>query len=285
MSFQEIQRIFSDKTLSRDVKRVNLTGGEPTLREDIVDIVRCLVKSCKRLRSIDIPTNGIDTLKVVDKFERILAAVLPYKVRVSGTVSIDGVGPVHRRVRGLSADFNRIEQTLRRLKELAELYPYFSLGINTTVSQANASDLDEMLRYAESVGIGINFTLAAISDIGVDSVSERESFELSEAKKQELLKFFGHLLEQKKLHAPYGEFILQWLKTGQRSLPCSFRKGKTILIEPDGETYACGNFKDFKIGNIALDPFEKIRRKGYSFEDQFARHCPTCVSNCYMDET
>jgi MoaA/NifB/PqqE/SkfB family radical SAM enzyme len=166
-SLDKIRTVFYDKVLKNNLEIINLTGGEPTLREDLVDIVKIILENCPRLKYLDIPTNGVNTQQVIDQIERILALLLPTNVKLSVTVSLDGVGEMHELVRQGNGIFYKIEQTIDALKELMPFYPFFSLGLNMTISKINYKTIEEVKKYAMQKGIGINFTLSAISDIGV----------------------------------------------------------------------------------------------------------------------
>jgi MoaA/NifB/PqqE/SkfB family radical SAM enzyme len=284
LSVAQINKIFSDPLLGNHVEIVNLTGGEPTLRGDMVDIVRALVRKCPRLRRLDIPTNGINTLQVLDKIERTLAVLLPTPVKLCVTVSLDGVGDVHEKIRGVSGIFLQIERTIEGLKELAALYPYLSVSLNATVNRFNIKNLSDLRTFARSMGVGINFTLAALSEIGVESKAKQGSFEIEPENNQFLISFIQELIEQKEMERNYGEFMLHWLKTGTRAAPCNFMRGKVILIEPDGNTYACGNFKAFLMGNVLNESLRSLWKRKRKIPGDIKEKCRTCNSNCYMDE-
>ena len=281
---RQIGKILSDPLLKENIEIVNLTGGEPTLRENMVDIVRILVSQCSRLRRIDIPTNGINTSQVIDKIERTLAVLLPTPVRLCVTVSLDGVAEVHEQVRGVPGIFQRVEKTLRELKELSCLYPFLSVSLNATITRLNIHDLENLRSFSKEVGVGINFTLAALSEIGVESMARQGEFEIEPGAKAGLIHFVQKLIDQKEMKKEDGDFMIHWLRTGKRAIPCNFRLGKVILIEPDGKVYACGNFKSLELGNALTEPLSKIRKKQGAFEKHFRNYCPTCASNCYMDE-
>ena len=76
------------------------------------------------------------------------------------------------------------------LGEIANLFSNFF------ISKVNFDGLDEIQAYAWAQGVGINFTLAAISEIGVESVSVREQFELGREDKKKVISFFERLLEE-----------------------------------------------------------------------------------------
>ncbi|MCM8773921.1 MAG: radical SAM protein [Candidatus Omnitrophica bacterium] len=283
MDLQQIERLFQDPLLRNSLEIINLTGGEPTLRPDLQEIVKIILKNCSNLKRIDIPTNGINTDLVIDKIEQILAILFPTrKIELSVTVSIDGINGIYERVRNVPQGFNKVKQTIIGLKELANLYPYMSLGLNTVITKENYNYLIEILNFAQSIGLGLNFTLGAISEIGVESIKMRELFKLDEDKKEEVVKFIEILQNKNLISHRYAIFMRELLNNGRRILGCNFRQKRAVLLEPEGNLYLCGNFKKFFLGNVTQDNFAKIWQN-----DKFTKKdwlvCENCESNCYWE--
>lgn len=283
LSPSDIKKIFSDKILSKSIKVVNITGGEPTLRKDLIEVIKALVSSCVNLERIDISTNGIRSEEVIDTIEQALAFLLPHKVKLSVSVSLDGVGRTHDEVRGTPGAFEGVEKSIPEFKELMVLYPRFSVGLNFTINRNNFHDLDNVFKYCSSHGLGVNFTLAANSEIGVESLSVSREFTLDDKQKKSVSEFIHRLKNSGHLHAQYADFLLHWLACGKRHGPCAFQKGMSILCEPDGNAYACGNFKDFHIGNILEKTFSENMIPKRKFNLSYKNQCIQCNSNCYIE--
>lgn len=282
-SLEEIGNIFNGKILKNNLEVINITGGEPTLRDDLVQIIKIILNSCHKLKQIDISTNGVNTPQVVDKIERILALLLPAELKLSVSISIDGVGETHEQVRQSPGIFAKIEQTIDSLKELMFLYPFFSVGFNMTISNINSDKIEEVYIYAKKRGVGVSFTLSAISDIGVESIRAGRKFEIEVKKKDGMSAFFKRLSESGDINHTYADFLLTWLSKGERKGSCAFRQGKSVLLEPTGELYLCGNFREFRLGNIFKTSFdEMIKHNKIPYKD-YKIKCQTCNSNCYID--
>src|SRR5437870_3848864 len=67
---------------------LEVTGGEPFLRNDLASIIECFMSNC-RPGLVLIPTNGIATAKIVGRAREILSLGLPC---VSINISIDALG-------------------------------------------------------------------------------------------------------------------------------------------------------------------------------------------------
>lgn len=121
---------------------INLTGGEPFLRNDLDEIARLFYKNT-HIRSIGIPTNGLLTDKIVETVKKILG-VCP-EVILNVTVSLDAVGPAHDRIRGVPGIFNKACQTIDALKNLG--VKRLGVGISMTLSSENQAGSKETYRY------------------------------------------------------------------------------------------------------------------------------------------
>jgi len=280
---QDVKQIFSDKILRETIEIINLTGGEPTLRNELTEIIEVLASTCIRLKRIDISTNGINTDEVIDQVERALAVLVHTGVALTVSVSVDGVGDIHDGVRGIRGAFKNIDKTLNELKEMLVLYPTFSVGMNFTVNKNNYMHLYDAYAYSRQKELGMSFTLSALSEIGVESLQVRQGFELPVESKEKILEFIGFLSKENRLNTRYERFLSHWLKTGKRKGPCSFKKEQSLLCEPDGAMYLCGNFKEFFIGNVLQRDFSELSRERRDFSRDYAKRCSQCNSNCYID--
>ena len=287
LSLEQLRHIVEDPLIRDYTEIVNLAGGEPTLRTDLVEMVQLLVNGCPHLKTVDIPTNGMQTDRVVDQIERVLATLAITPIELAVTVSIDGVGVVHETIRGRPGVFPQVDATVKELRELRSIYPRFRLGMNTVISRHNARRdfLEAMRTYARSHDIGLNFTPAAISEVGVESVAMVDQFEMSPMDKDEVIRFFEQLQQEQALDATYCAFVLHWLRTGRRDMDCAFRDGKVFLVEPTGDVYLCGNYKDFKLGNLVERSLSDVWPVQRQFtREMWNRRCDTCASNCYIGE-
>ncbi|RJO63719.1 MAG: radical SAM protein [Candidatus Omnitrophota bacterium] len=285
LSLEGISTICKDSLLNKNVEIINITGGEPTLRFDLDQIIRLITTYFHQLRRIDISTNGVDTQTITDTVERALAVLLPAGVELTANISIDGLEETHEKVRGQAGIFRNIAQTIEALKELMLLYPNFKVGLNMTVSRLNVHALEQVRNFAQGKGIGLSFTIAAISDIGVESYRIKERFEMDDASTKEAMRFFEELVGKGLLDKSYARFLIFWLKTGIRRSSCAFKEGKALLIEPDGKAYLCGNFKDFFITNILKEQLSHQWRASLRRAGSLAQKCRYCNSNCYIHET
>ncbi|HET7753541.1 MAG TPA: GTP 3',8-cyclase MoaA [Anaeromyxobacteraceae bacterium] len=136
MGREEVRRLVS-VLATLGIERVRLTGGEPTLRHDIVDVVRD-VASIPGIQEIALTTNGH------------LLHRLAVPLREAGVarlnVSLDTLDPVRMKtLSGPGADLDRIVRGL----EAAGRAGYLSLKLNTVVMKGvNDLELGAIARFA-----------------------------------------------------------------------------------------------------------------------------------------
>jgi sulfatase maturation enzyme AslB (radical SAM superfamily) len=155
--------------------------------------------------------------------------------------------------------------------------------LNTTISRINISGIEQMRKFAKAYGLGINFTLSSISEIGVESRKVKNRFELLNEENAFLVSFFKDLLVKKEISDEYGNFVLNWLFTGRRLVACNFRKQAAILIEPNGDAFFCGNFREFRIGSLVNGTYTALAKGFKAPQSKYRDRCKACNSNCYMD--
>jgi len=285
----ELKKLLADPIFTRNLEVISLTGGEPFLRKDVLEIIKLFLESCPRLKRIDIPTNGLETETISEQVETIIAAAIPFGVKICVSVSLDGTGKVHDRIRGTAGAFQKTVATIDELRDFQEIYRgSFSLGVNATFSSYNYDNLESLLDYAENHNFGIFFTPVAISEIYVESARNREKIELDPQHRKIVSVFFRKLLKKRKVERFYARFVRDAMEGKRRRSPCAYQQGISVLLDVTGELFSCGNFQEGKIGNVLQESFsqiwtrdqaEKVRRQ------LLATKCPECWSNCYIQET
>ncbi len=127
------------RSLGRAPYWITVSGGEPLLRKDAVEIIRLACEHC-RPAILNIPTNGL----LPDRISRAVAEVTAACPRTSVVVnlSLDGWEDDHDRIRGVPGNFERAMDTYRRLRALEA--PNLTLGIHTVISRFNAESVPDL---------------------------------------------------------------------------------------------------------------------------------------------
>ncbi len=118
---------------------ITLSGGEPFLRKDIVDICKIIYKYSKP-KIINIPTNGI----LVDAIVKNVSEIAQFcsKTQIIINLSIDAVGEQHDKIRQVPGNYKKIMTVFHKLKELS--FKNVSVGIHTVISKFNVHDFSKI---------------------------------------------------------------------------------------------------------------------------------------------
>lgn len=237
-----------DRLADARVLYVSLTGGEPFLHHDILDLVAYITDRNMR---VDIASNGFDVPKRV--LER-LRELPVFQVQVS----VDGIGASHDRFRGKKGAFERACQTLSRLKEEG-----FSTSISTTTTAQNIGELPQIIDLAVSLGCdafkAIPFIPAGRGRRTVQDLllSRRGSMQLSRILAEKEQELRGRLSISTETTFT---FLLSPQDCGEgMSGPMTCSAGYDELsVGADGTAYPCPFLHDFPLGNLLESPMEKI---------------------------
>jgi len=112
MTLDEIRRLSA--SLPR-FTHLLLSGGEPTLRDDIADIVAVFARN-NAIATADMPTNGLLPQRTVDFAGRVLTE--NPNLRLTIGLSLDGLAETHDALRGVPGCFDKLFETARLLNDL-----------------------------------------------------------------------------------------------------------------------------------------------------------------------
>jgi len=160
-TLEEYDKTFA--SIGRAAYWFTFSGGEPTLRKDLPEMIGLAYKHC-RPGVINIPTNGIQDKIIPGRIERVLQAAPTSNVIVN--LSLDGVGDKHDQVRGVKGNFERAMRTYAGLKELKGRYKNFTLGVHTVISNFNIDEFDTIHSFVRNELSPDNF----ISEIAEERV-------------------------------------------------------------------------------------------------------------------
>jgi len=282
LSVSDLDRILSDQFLAYSLQFVNLTGGECFLREDLVDLVKVLVDRCPNLITIELASNGFLTDRILKATGKMIAATLPSNIMLSIGLSFDGVGPVHDEVRGVPGGFERMVETLERLRHLEKIYsPKFAVGVGANINAITIDHLDETYQYFRERRIPASFTPWVSSDLYYQNIHNQENFDLTPEMRKKAYAFYRGLLKDRYIDKHFFKFVKGWLLEGKRSVGCIFR-GSGIFLEPNGDLYPCVAYQKFKMGNLLETEFSEIWQKdelGKMYREM-ADYCLHCGSDC-----
>ena len=124
---------------------LNLTGGEPFLRDDLEIILHRLM-ALKQTFSICIMTNGSSPEKIESVCKNICGS---YKKPLFIHTSLDGLEKTHDLIRKSPGGFQETVETCGRLKSIARANRNFSFCVSTLITKSNLAEIEEVVEYME----------------------------------------------------------------------------------------------------------------------------------------
>jgi len=252
--------------LPRSLRSVNVSGGEPFLRDDLVEIVSVIERACPKARVV-ISTNGLTP----ERTERMMSEMKNVAVRVS----IDAVGEKHDEMRGIPGGYDKAIDTVTRLKVLGVQ----DLGLAATSSEKNPGELLRVRKVAGELGIAFISSAAHSSPIFFGEheedrpTSDEAIDEIAQIMREEL----GSRNPRDWAKAYYMRGLIDYVLGKPRRLPCHAGVDH-FFLDPFGDVYPC-NIGGVRMGNIKDGSFEELRRSSASEVEPAVANCE---EQCWM---
>jgi MoaA/NifB/PqqE/SkfB family radical SAM enzyme len=294
LSSYEISRIFLSY---QHFKMVGITGGEPTLREDLSKIILKIVQTQYQLKRLFITSNGF----LPEKLYSDVYSVLEYlntnrmwrrNLKITVLVSIDGYRDLHNKIRGVEHAYDKAIENLEKLAPLQLEYPFFHLGSVSTYGAFNYKEydavLDELRKLRTKYMLEPAFCFVWHGNLYDQLEAPNVDFgylKAVETDRHKIIKFLqekrGSLLDARSFFWRFSKNFAQNPK--KQVIPCEASKIRYYL-DPYGKVYPCIIWNHL-IGDL--------RENGYNFPclfnapmKQFARNlikrgkCPNCYLTC-----
>ena len=262
------------------LKELDLTGGEPFLREDITALLLGLAalkgRHLRLLRSVAITTNGLLTDKVLQAVAAVIAPLDAAGVTLVFACGLDAVGATHDRIRRFKGAWERLNATLEGLQALRRRHPSLVLGIKTTVTRYNIDEIEKVCRYAEAHNLFTIISPYIITANRYDNLDREEALSFSAGDVAKLRRFYANARFQ---WSYYRKELLHFLDSGRMAKPCS-AGFNYFFIRSTGELYCCpiiaallGNVKERSLAALIRSAAAaRFRRRILKFPE-----CAACT--------
>jgi MoaA/NifB/PqqE/SkfB family radical SAM enzyme len=256
------------KTLKKvpfGISNLNITGGEPTLRADLPELVDLLYP---RARKLEISSNGLHAERLVP----IIRKYSDVKIRFS----LEGFGETNDRLRGEDGGFKKKLAGLERLKELGGC----DLGFSTVIQDDNAGELANLFELTQSMSV--EMATAALHNAFQFHKSDNFPYDRLRVARsiEELIVSMLRTNSVKNWFRAYLNLgLIQKVLGHERLIPCT--AGTDFLfIDPWADVYACNVRPDLYLGNLDTQSWEEVYKGGLA---QAARaRVAACTQNCWM---
>ena len=261
LSLDELAGILErDAEFLGEVQKVGLTGGEPFLRQDLVDLVRLIHRRLPGAR-MSLVSNGLMTGRILKALER-MREFFPELVF---SVSLDGLEGVHDQVRGVPGAFAKAMATLQGARELG-----FTVTSGLTVGRLNH---DQVQPVADLLaGLGVDFS-CNLQERGGNFHNDGRAEDLSPEQKAGLMSALARWP-----HHYYMDNVRAQLSGAKRTLPC-YAGFTSYFLTPKGDVTIC-NLISRPLGNLRRTPFRAIADANATWELRRKLADCTCWSQC-----
>jgi MoaA/NifB/PqqE/SkfB family radical SAM enzyme len=259
LTLEEYDKIFA--SIGKDAYWFTFSGGEPTLRKDLPEMVAAAYRHC-RPGIINIPTNGIQDTIIPGRIERVLQAAPDSEVIIN--LSLDGVGEKHDRVRGVKGNFARAMRTYTGLKALKGRYKNFTLGVHTVISNFNIDDFDTIYTFVrddlkpDSFISEIAEERVELDTVGMGITPPVEKYQPVIERLQEGIhkaEFAGVSRITQTFRDRYYDLVKRTLAEKRQVIPC-LAGIASAQIAPNGDVWTCC---------IRAEPVGNLREYDYDF--------------------
>ena len=264
LSLEEIDRF--TKTLGKSLVNINLTGGEPFARKDLIEIARIYARNTS-LQSIYITTNG-SLPDRIEKFAKQITEEFPY-ITISISISIDDIEEKHDKIRKIKGLFSTCIESYNLLRNIKNVEPV----INITVSHDNHNRIKNLYNDLLKIYKINSIKCTIVRDEGVYKIPENTKKQILDSyqwltnqiikdSKNEVLSNYNQKTAQGRLHftkdkMSYDYIIKAYMKPFYQS-HCP--AGKLFgVIDAKGNIFACEILEKDIIGNLRDNNFNFLK--------------------------
>jgi MoaA/NifB/PqqE/SkfB family radical SAM enzyme len=244
---------------------LNLTGGEPTLRNDLVEIVDILYPKAAKL---EINSNGLHP----ERIEPLIKKYPNIKVRFS----LEGMEETNNRIRGEEDGYQRKINGLLRFKELGGK----DLGFALTIQDDNFKEIVPIFELARKNNFELStstlhngFQFHKSDNVPYDRLRIAKSIE-------NLIIAMLKTYDVKLWFRAYMNLGLISKVLGHRRLLRCTAGTSFAFVDPWSDVYACNVRPDLKIGNLEDQSWEEIF--GGRLISAVREKVYHCQQNCWM---
>ncbi len=233
---------------------VAFEGGEPLLRQDLVEI---LAYSRSLPLHTSLITNGTLLESRIDE-------IAPY---INGVVyvSLDGLEKTHDAIRGVAGSFRKAVAGINAAKEKVPV------TINTTIMAENVDEIESLVELAKELGTKISVAVA----------HEYCNANSSSPANGRIPKIARRLIEMKRAGYPFAN-SMGYLKVMAKEKNWQCKPWTMINIDPNGKVVLpCYVHNDY---TSSLSIFENgIKGAVSGFDWTKIENCQKCSLHCYVE--
>lgn len=272
-------------SLKNKIKWLNLTGGEVTEHEQLIDIIKVFKRHCPNLQILNFTTNAIDSEKILKLVNEIKNLQF---IKIHINVSLDGTEEVHDSLRGVAGNFASALATYKILRKTKNITTNLSMTLfseNNESYEKLVNELRQKLDHFKLQELHLN-----IENYSNHFYLHKKNIQANQTEKTILI--FEDYLKKIKfrffsisdhLQKKYHELAISYLRYKKTPIRCKSALA-SLYVSETGDIYPCINWTN-KLGNL--------RKVNYNFDDPSLQktiqeavsevknsRCPQCWTPC-----
>jgi len=247
---------------------LNVSGGEPTLRKDLGEVIDLLYP---KARIMEISSNGLHP-------ERLVPIIRKYP-NIKVRFSLEGNPETNDAIRGEKNGYATKVAGLRMLKEAGGT----DLGFAMVIQDENVDQLVDVYEFASKEGYEL--ATSALHNAWQFYKNDNYFYERKAvARKVEgLIEAMLRSSKPKNWFRAYLNLgLIEKILGHDRLIPCSAGKD-FAFIDPWSDVWACNVRSDLPMGNLARQSWDEILNSEVSQKTR--KKVATCGQNCWMVTT
>ncbi len=170
--------VLSYSKLPRELKYINISGGEPFLHSKIVEIISNIKKTCPN-SNIIFSSNGL----AVELIKQRVGDILKIDPNIGVAISIDGIGKVHDKVRGIDGIYIKALETIEILKKIGVK----KIKIAFTLTNDNLNEMKKVFDLSRK--LKVEFTMSAMQNSDIYFGNKKNVLRHDNVKMKEIFKY------------------------------------------------------------------------------------------------
>lgn len=268
LEYEELRRIIDVIRQDAKVPSISFTGGEPTLRRDV------LLKLITYARGQDFRVNLITNGTLIDKA---YALELKEAGLHSAQVSLEGVGAeIHDSIVAMKGAFEKSVKAIRELTNV-DIFTHS----HTTISRPNLGDVLKFPVFVKDVLKLPRFSMNLLIPTGSFMANRGDIVPYSEIGSH--LKQILQLSKENEVefmwYSPVPMCMFNSITHGLGNKGCAACDG-LISVAPNGDVLPCASY-DEPVGNILEQPFDQVwhskKARAFRNKDKAPEVCKKCA--------
>lgn len=261
LSADETKKILSSP-LFRNVRYIINSGGEPTVRADLLEILLAEHTALPKA-TIQLSTNAL----LPDRALSVVSELLRRKINVEVGISLDGIGDAHDEIRGVKGNFQKVDFLVKQLRQMKA-----AVSLGSTLTNKNLTNNLQAREYSKALNVPFMYHWFNQSGFYANEHSQRaQSYQTT-----------TEMIQAVKTTTPPGLYRDMWIRelNGVQPKFRCFALNAFAVVKCNGDIAPCLSKWDSIIGNVRNEDPTKVWRSQKAKDIRRSiKHCDGCLNS------